>query len=58
MVPSLRESYNASFTEEKYKAFLDDLHSRFPGAIDFRVSETLNSFQNGLEIRSLKPVNT
>jgi len=40
MVPSLRESYNASFTEEKYKAFLDDLHSRFPGAIDFRVSET------------------
>jgi len=40
MVPSLRDSYNASFTEAKYKAFLDDLNSRFPGAIDFRVSET------------------
>lgn len=40
MVPALRDAYNAAFTKEKYQAFLDDLHSHFPGAIDFRVSET------------------
>jgi len=40
MVPSLRASFNASFSNEKYQAFLEDLNSRFPGAIDFRISET------------------
>lgn len=40
MVPELRDAYNNAFTAEKYKAFLDDLHSHYPGAIDFRVSET------------------
>lgn len=40
MVPSLRESYNDSFSVEKYKAFLDDLHSVYPGELDFRVAET------------------
>ena len=40
MVPSLRVSFNASFSNEKYHAFLSDLNSRFPGAIDFRISET------------------
>jgi hypothetical protein len=40
MVPELRKQYNSSFTQEKYKAFLDDLHSKHPGAIDFRIAET------------------
>ena len=40
MVPSLRESFNATFTTVKYQAFLDDLNSKHPGAIDFRISET------------------
>jgi hypothetical protein len=40
MVPSIREDYNKSFTKEKYQAFLDDLHSHYPGAIDFRIAET------------------
>ena len=40
MVPALRDAFNSAFTKEKYQAFLDDLHSHYPGAIDFRISET------------------
>ncbi len=40
MVPALRQQFNASFTDEKYHAFLKELHSAHPGAIDFRVAET------------------
>ncbi len=40
MVPSIREAFNSAFTKEKYEAFLEDLHSHYPGAIDFRIAET------------------
>jgi hypothetical protein len=40
MVTGIRNPFNASFTADKYAAFLDDLNHRFPGAIDFRVAET------------------
>jgi hypothetical protein len=40
MVPSIRKAFNNSFTIEKYEAFLKDLHSKYPGDIEFRVSET------------------
>jgi hypothetical protein len=40
MVPGIRQLFNASFTKEKYSAFLNDLDQQFPGAIDFRVAET------------------
>ncbi|QNA46573.1 hypothetical protein [Lacibacter sediminis] len=40
MVPSIRKAFNSSFTSEKYEAFLQDLHSKYPGDIEFRVSET------------------
>jgi hypothetical protein len=40
MVEQLREAYNRNFTVEKYHAFLEDLHRNYPGAIDFRISET------------------
>jgi hypothetical protein len=40
MVPSLRKKFNDAFTQEKYKAFLDELHGVHPGAIEFRVAET------------------
>lgn len=40
MIPALRKAFNDSFTKEKYEAFLRDLHSRHPGAIEFRVAET------------------
>jgi hypothetical protein len=40
MVPSIREEFNKAFTKERYQAFLEDLHSRYPGTIDFRIAET------------------
>jgi hypothetical protein len=32
--------FNDSFTEEKYRVFLEDLNSKHPGAIEFRIAET------------------
>ena len=40
MVPSVREAFNHSFTREKYKAYVEELHAAHPGAIEFRVAET------------------
>ncbi|MGN6296097.1 MAG: hypothetical protein ACTHM7_04895, partial [Ginsengibacter sp.] len=40
MIADIRDQFNKNFNEETYKAFLDDLNSKHPGAIDFRVSET------------------
>lgn len=40
MVSSLRKAFNKAFTTEKYQAFLQDLNSKHPGAIEFRVAET------------------
>ncbi len=40
MIPALRKAYNETFTKEKYEAFLRDLNSKHPGAIEFRVAET------------------
>ncbi len=40
MVPALRKQFNEAFTKEQYEAFLEDLHSKYPGAIEFRIAET------------------
>jgi len=40
MVPSIRKHFNENFTAEKYHAYLADLNSKHPGAIEFRVAET------------------
>ena len=40
MVPSLRKLYNQDFTPEKYHAFLQEMNTRYPGQLDFRVAET------------------
>lgn len=40
MISTLRKAYNQSFTKEKYEAFLKELNSLHPGAIDFRIAET------------------
>lgn len=40
MVPALREAFNAAFSRQQYEAFLRDLQSKHPGAIEFRVAET------------------
>ena len=40
MVPSLRKVFNEQFTEEAYQAYLKELNSKHPGALEFRVAET------------------
>jgi glutathionylspermidine synthase len=40
MVPSIRSAFNQNFKLETYQAFLADLNSKHPGAIEFRVAET------------------
>jgi hypothetical protein len=40
MVPALRKAFNTAFSPQRYENFLKDLHSHYPGAIDFRVAET------------------
>jgi hypothetical protein len=40
MVPDLRQSFNHSFSKEKYQAFLQELGNVYPGQLDFRVAET------------------
>jgi hypothetical protein len=40
MVEALRNQFNASFTKEKYDAFLKELNGHYPDAIDFRIAET------------------
>ena len=40
MINDLRVHFNQSFTQEKYKDFLDDLNIKYPGDILFRMAET------------------
>ncbi|MDE3253448.1 MAG: hypothetical protein KGO92_11620 [Bacteroidota bacterium] len=40
MVPQLRKKFNEGFRPETYAAYLAELNSKHPGAIDFRVAET------------------
>jgi len=40
MVPAIRTAFNAAFTPEKYKAYLDELLNVHPGDLVFRVAET------------------
>jgi hypothetical protein len=40
MIPAIRKAYNESFTNGKYEAFLKELHTAYPGELDFRVAET------------------
>ncbi len=40
MIKALRQKFNQDFTEDKYKNFLEDLNSKHPGAIEFRIAET------------------
>ena len=40
MIPELRTKFNSEFTDEKYKAFVNDLSNFLKYPVDFRVSET------------------
>ncbi len=40
MIPAIRERYNKHFSQERYQAFLKDLHSQFNHVPGFRIAET------------------
>lgn len=40
MIASIRQKFNAAFTEESYQNYLDFLNTPFPSALDFSVAET------------------
>lgn len=40
MIASIRQKFNAAFTEEIYQNYLASLNTPFPGALDFSVAET------------------
>ena len=40
MIASIRQKFNAAFTEEVYQNYLASLNTPFPGALDFSVAET------------------
>jgi hypothetical protein len=40
MIASIRQKFNAVFTEEAYQNYLAFLNTPFPGALDFSVAET------------------
>ena len=40
MIASIRQKFNAAFTEEVYHNYLASLNTPFPGALDFSVAET------------------
>ena len=48
MLPDLRRRFNASFTPERYRAFVADLERRCGSEIHFRVSETPCFFSHEL----------
>lgn len=40
MVPPIRQAFNEQFSVAQYQSYLQDLNSKFPDAIEFRVAET------------------
>ncbi len=40
MIPFIRQRYNAAFSQDKYKAFINDMNNTFHYDIEFRISET------------------
>ena len=40
MITELRQQFNSHFTKEKYQAYVNQIDSLHPGALDFRNAET------------------
>ena len=40
MIADIRQSYNSSYTTEKYHQLIADTQNNFPGSIEFRLAET------------------
>ena len=52
MIPSIRQQFNAQYTEEKYKKYLAQINSHTAHPVEFRIAETPvfipNHFKNAL----------
>ena len=57
MIPAARQTFNASFTPEKYQAMLAEIDKDFPSQLDFRVSETPVFVPKDLKIKLLQACN-
>ncbi len=40
MIKELRQQFNSNFSEQQYHVFLEDLKSKYPGDLEFRIAET------------------
>jgi len=54
MIPELRKKFNSEFTQEKYKAFLNDINTSLKYPTDFRISETPLFLSDELKNKLLK----
>ena len=54
MIEPIRNRFNAEFSEEKYKAFLEDLASDFNYSPTFRIAETPFFIPKSLEKQLLE----
>ncbi len=57
MIPAARQTFNASFTPEKYQAMLAEIDKDFPSQLDFRVAETPVFVPKDLKIKLLQACN-
>ena len=57
MVIEARNTYNSSFSTEKYNNLIAEIHSEFPGEFDFRVAESPIFIGNDLKIKLLSTCN-
>ncbi len=56
MHQTIRDQYNAAFTQEKYEAFLNTVHTAYGEPVTFRVSETPIFVPNSLKTQLLQGV--
>jgi hypothetical protein len=40
MIPTIRNKFNAQFSEAKYENYLAELEVKYPGCVEFRIAET------------------
>ncbi|MFM2440080.1 MAG: hypothetical protein RLZ16_1079, partial [Bacteroidota bacterium] len=40
MITSIRNKFNAQFTEAKYENYLAEIELAYPGCLEFRIAET------------------
>ncbi|SDH55268.1 hypothetical protein [Winogradskyella thalassocola] len=49
MIKTIRDAYNANFSEEKYQSFLDDIDTSFNFKVKFKIAETPVFIPKGLK---------